>query len=190
VVSRSIQTDFSDVGQPFSSSPMTSATTKQSRREVKKASALKIKAKQSFRNLFHKSDTISTESLTNQTEPKRLSIATSGQTLAKRISKNFSKVHLPKTPTDSKSEAQTLDNFTGRKSALASLEGASLSTVSKPYIAQRVNTATVINNIVNQIPTKSANSADRLRTCELAEVCINIYFRTLMLGELTLKMHI
>jgi hypothetical protein len=148
-VSRSTQTDFV---------------------EVNKTTALKLKAKQSFRNLFPKSNPTPTEKLVPQTsEPKRLSMTVSGKTLAKRISKNFSKVHLPKY------ETERSKPLSGRTSALDSLEAASSNTTTEPSAVPETTTAKAFHNMVNHITGLTPNSPEQVRNFEATEVSTTIF---------------
>lgn len=91
--------------------------------ETKKATTLRLKAKQSIRNLFQKTNAPSTESLFTTAEAsKRASLASSGKALAKRISKNFSRTSLPDdTPAIPQSELDNLQALTQRRAVVDSL---------------------------------------------------------------------
>lgn len=115
--------------------------------ETKSRASLRVKAKKSIRNLFVKSDTKPTSASklpqpiskptdpnraksteprhSKSTEPKRASIASSGKTLVKRISRRFSDAHLSfKTPDIPEIEMQNLVALKKRDAALAALEAA------------------------------------------------------------------
>ncbi|KAF2820243.1 hypothetical protein CC86DRAFT_459754 [Ophiobolus disseminans] len=97
----------------------------------KKSSNLRLKAKRSFRNLFPKNDTKAAstsrlpQSISKPTEQRRASIANSGKTLAKRLSKNFSRTYLPsKAPEAPEFEMQNLKALVKRDASLAGFEAA------------------------------------------------------------------
>jgi len=204
-VSRSTQTPLGWVEPPLPAAPphediLTVALPPAPTAEVKKTSTLRLKAKRSFRNIFPKNETkarsTSTakipEPIAKPYEPKRASIATSGKTLAKRISRNFTKVHLPlKTPDVPNAALQNLDDLTKRQATLAALEDAS---PIDPHVTGTESTATlhyetaeIVNNLLSAIATMNPPSPESLRRLDMAEVCtpLTLFHRSLMSTRLS-----
>jgi hypothetical protein len=141
----------------------------------------KIKNKRSFREIFHKRETKQKSQPARKPDTKRSSVA--GSALAQRIrnSTNFSKAHLPQIP-DAKTEAEqdlvtsldhngTLEKESSRQATLLTLKLDPPQHHSNAPPASHCDTATIVNNIIDRVTTMSAESPDRLRGLEIAEVC-------------------
>jgi hypothetical protein len=172
-------------------------------------STKKVKVKRSFRDIFYKRDYKRTDTTTIN-EPRQGFMTGTRSSLAKRIrdSASLSKVHLPRmSETKPESKGVSVDETnvglkqqsvisaptmadSGRQAALCCLEAASSSPAQEQSPATRYNTANVINNIINRVASISPDSPDRLLGIEIAEVCTTLHFRTLMLEELVLTIHI
>jgi hypothetical protein len=178
-------------GQVPSPSPASNDAIKQApvptAAEAKKASTLRLKAKRSFRNLFQKSETKTSKvpqpvsqphqskrvSISKPSEAKRASIASSGKTLAKRISKNFSKAHLPsKTPDIPDAELQNLDALPKPQATVAAPEDVETTPVrhSLTTATLQCDTAAIVNKLVAGIATMSPPTSEGMRRLDIAEV--------------------
>ncbi|KAF1946798.1 hypothetical protein EJ02DRAFT_418149 [Clathrospora elynae] len=191
---------------PVSSSPLGDASMTQisvkHNGKTKEATAKKVKIKRSFRNLFPRRD---------NNRPRTPEIAERVQgfmsgtrsSLAKRIrdSKSLSKVYLPRMP-ESKSEKK-LVNTAKQSPAAAALTTTDdrLTTSLSPKITASIpvqgalsvkmnDATTAITTIVDRVSTMSADSPDRLRGLEIAEVCRTLRIRHMMLDELILTVRI
>ncbi|KAF2627524.1 hypothetical protein BU25DRAFT_49456 [Macroventuria anomochaeta] len=145
--------------------------------------ALRIKAKRSFRNIFHRHDPKATSQPARNQDSKRSSAA--GSALAQRIrnSTNFSKVSLAK-PSEVKPEVkqesvvfpdsvEALDKETDRQATLSALESGSAETASRPTHIAHYNTATVVHKILDRVTSMKESSPDRLRGLEIAEAVLH-----------------
>jgi hypothetical protein len=137
--------------------------------EEKKGTTIKLKAKRSFHNLFAKNEAASTARTPTPSEPKR-SIANSGKTLAKRISKNFSKVQTAEVPAN---ELQNLEALTKRQSALTSVAAVSSSMASpEPLTFFPVETAATVNHIIANVSAMKTKTPEGMRSLEIAETVV------------------
>ncbi|KAF2033100.1 hypothetical protein EK21DRAFT_109237 [Setomelanomma holmii] len=148
--------------------------------ELKTTAATKVKAKRSFRSMFYKTNTTSTEKMPKMPDPKRASIATSGKTLAKRISKNLSKGQLPygsesKTTIQTSTEAQEpiIDNDANMHDPTAPPEGTSSNAASGNSLAFQFDPAAVLTKLTNTVTSMPANDPDRVRLLEMAEAVLH-----------------
>jgi len=123
----------------------------------KSMSDMKLKAKQSLRSLFTKSEESSSE-------PKR-SFTTSTRTLARRLSRNFSRVHVPAVPAD---ELRNLELLTRRQSALTALAAV------EPGAHYTVQTAATVNHIVASINAASTTGAEAHRLASIAGALLDM----------------
>ncbi|KAF2128010.1 hypothetical protein P153DRAFT_397892 [Dothidotthia symphoricarpi CBS 119687] len=152
-------------------------------REAKDTTTKEIKAKRSFRDIFHKREIKPTEKLPKPAETKQPSMA--GSTLARRFrnSTNFSKVTLPRV-LESKAQRTHESDFkkdtnnivtkdTERQAALSSLEATSSSLVTEIPPVIRYDTTTVINKIIDRVTSLPSDSPDRLRGLEIAEAVLH-----------------
>jgi hypothetical protein len=163
--------------RPFEYPPLTSsrpvhAPTEQPRSQdsgdAEKKSTVRLRAKKSFRKLFHKSEGTSTDNVAISSEPKLSSIANSGRTLAKRISKNFSKVHVSDVPAVPESQLQSLQE------ALASPDQDSSHVAVSDSVFLPHETAATVKQILASIGSMSVKSPESVRSLEIAEVCLHI----------------
>lgn len=139
--------------------------------QVEKTAPPRLKAQRSFRKLFSKSEATSTESVATSSEPKLFSIANSGKTLAKRFSKNFSRVHVAEVP---ENELQNLE-------ALVSVAAASSSATTPESVFLPHEMATTVNGIIASIGTMSSQSLESVRSLEIAEVCLHFVLKFIFL---------
>lgn len=147
-------------------------------------STLKIKAKRSFRNVFHKRKPKSESHPVREQDPKRCSAAGSALTQCIRNSTNLSKASLAH-PSEAKSKAKqdalsflNIVEASGRgidrQAAPSILEPGSAETSPEPTLVAPCNTASVIHKILDCVSSMGEESPDRLRGLEIAEVCIII----------------
>ncbi|KAH8723165.1 hypothetical protein GQ44DRAFT_728846 [Phaeosphaeriaceae sp. PMI808] len=133
----------------------------------------KVKAKQSLRHLLHKlRDSPPIETLPKIGLAKVSTTATTSNTLAKRISKRFSKVHLPTFSQSTPLQRDTRDTLTKHQAALDALEGSSSASTSNALTAMSFNKAILENMMLNHIDTMSADSEERGRVRKIAKALI------------------
>jgi hypothetical protein len=181
-VPKSTQTGHEQLAQ--SSTPSAKDTDKAFQSEnhnndvPKKSATLKIKAKRSFRSMFSKGSTTSVEKMPLVPKPKRASIATSSKTLAKHISKNFSKTQLPTAPEHRNDVRSTLEaqdataaNDAKMHEITASPEGTWSNLAPGNQLAVPSDPATVLTKLTNMVSSMSENDPGRRRLVEMAEVC-------------------
>ncbi|KAH5300941.1 hypothetical protein HBI50_205990 [Parastagonospora nodorum] len=128
--------------------------------ERKSISDLKLKAKQSLRSLFSKDEESSSE-------PKR-SLTTTTRTLARRLSRNFSRVHIPAVPAD---ELRNLEQLTRRQSALTLT---ALALTPEPLAHYTVQTAATVNHIVASIAAATTTGAQAHRLASIAGALLDM----------------
>ncbi|KAH3977607.1 hypothetical protein HBH51_071700 [Parastagonospora nodorum] len=126
--------------------------------ERKSISDLKLKAKQSLRSLFTKDEE-------NSSEPKR-SLTTTTRTLARHLSRNFSRVHIPAVPAD---ELRNLEQLTRRQSALTAL-----ALTPEPLAHYTVQTAATVNHIVASIAAATTTGAQAHRLASIAGALLDM----------------
>jgi hypothetical protein len=126
--------------------------------EHKSINDLKLKAKQSLRSLFTKSEESSSE-------PKR-SLTTTTRTLARRLSRNFSRVYIPAVPAD---ELRNLERLTRRQSALTAL-----ALTPEPLAHYTVQTAATVNHIVASIAAATTTGAEAHRLASIAGALLDM----------------
>tara|TARA_R110002003_G_scaffold112_18_gene9728 strand:- start:31731 stop:34049 length:2319 start_codon:yes stop_codon:yes gene_type:complete len=181
-VSKSTQTGPEQLAQ--SSTPSPKDTDKALRSEKhnndapKKSATLKIKAKRSFRSMFSKVSTTSVEKMPPVPDPKRASIATTSKTLAKRISKNFSKAPLPTAPehrSDVRSALEAQDTTTANDAEMHDITASPEGTLSNPapgnQLAVQSDLTTVIAKLDKMISSMSKDDPEHVRLVQMAEVC-------------------
>ncbi|XPS79879.1 hypothetical protein M3J09_011849 [Ascochyta lentis] len=143
---------------------------------------LKIKAKRSFRNIFHRRDLKPKLQPAKKQDSKRSSVAGSVLTQRIRDSTNFSKTSLARPP-DTNAEVEqsiaiALSNRkvgkeSNRKAALSALDPGSLDTFPQPTPIAQYDTATVLHNILDRVTSMRVDSPDRLRGLEIAEAVLH-----------------
>lgn len=164
------------------------------------STALMIKAKRSFRNIFLRRTPKSTPQPAKKHDSKHSSVA--GNTLAQRIrnSTNFSKVSLAK-PFAIKQEIEqgsvlrptdngTIEQEISRQAALSVLESGLPNMAPLPASVTQYDTATVVNNILDRVTTMGEDSPDRLRGLEIAEVCLTLIACSVLFQDLVLTRQI
>ena len=157
--------------------------------------ALRIKAKRSFQITFHRRKPKATPQPIRKQDSKRSTVV--GSALAQRIrnSTNFSKVSLAR-PSEAKSEVnqdivdfsgsvEALSKETNRQAALSTLGSGSakLSTQPTPTPAAHYDTATVVHEILDRVTSTKEEPSDRLRGLEIAEVCLTLRARSIMICQ-------
>lgn len=126
--------------------------------ERKSMSDMKLKAKQSLRGLFTKSEQSSSE-------PKR-SLTSTTRTLARRLSRNFSHVHIPAVPAD---KLRNLELLTRRQSALTALAVAP-----EPLAHYTVETAATVNHILASINATTTTGVEAHRLASIAGALLDM----------------
>ncbi|KAF3002646.1 hypothetical protein E8E13_009318 [Curvularia kusanoi] len=143
--------------------------------------SLRVKAKRSFRNIFHRRRSTKKSPPDEKQESKRSSIT--GSVLAQRMMKsaNLSKISIVRQP-EAKSEpkedlitaaevTEVLERETGRQAALSALE--SVSAEVPPSGIHQYDTAAVIHKILDHVVSMKEESPDRLRGVEIAEAVLH-----------------
>jgi hypothetical protein len=157
---------------------------------------LRIEAKRSFRNIFHRRDPKATPQPVRKPDSKRSSVV--GSALAQRIknSTNFSKISLAR-PSETNSEvkqdvvitsgsAETSGKETDRQAALTAIESDAADAPLQIAPTAHYDTATVIHKILDRVTSMGVDSPDRLYGLEVAEVCLTLHTHPAMLYELVL----
>ncbi|KAJ4988826.1 hypothetical protein SVAN01_05633 [Stagonosporopsis vannaccii] len=145
--------------------------------------AVKMKAKRSFRNIFHRRDPKIMPQPDKKQGPKRASAT--GNALSQRIrdSTNFSKVSLAKEPgvvvqtspgvTLSSNSVEGEGAVCGRQITPSTAELTSAMLPHQPEPIARYDTATVVNRILDRVTSMRDHSSDRLRGLEIAEAILH-----------------
>jgi hypothetical protein len=160
--------------ETVSPSPIANTQTpKQADGEIKKTTTLRLKAQQSIRNLFQKKEAPATESAPTTEGWKRTSLASSGRALAKRISKNFSKTHLPDdTPQIPQSELENLTTLTKRRSIVDYLVEPSSNTATERTAYLDPATAAIVTEIIDITKDTAAGSSEGMRSIDIVELIV------------------
>ncbi|KAH7080099.1 hypothetical protein BKA63DRAFT_505697 [Paraphoma chrysanthemicola] len=137
----------------------------------KKSSTAKVKAKRSFRSMFSKSDIVPTEKTPKVPDSKRASLATSSKTLAKRMSKNFSKANVQTIPGGQDSTAA---NDTKLHDIAAPHRGMPSNFAAENQLAFQCDPTVVLTKLTNTVTLLSADHPQRERVLELAEAVLQI----------------
>lgn len=153
--------------------------------------AVKMRAKRSFRNIFHRRDLKTTPQPDKKQVPKRSSVT--GSALAQRIrdSTNFSKVSLAKTSeavVETEPSVILSPNSIKRpgvvqqKTSLTPEPTAAMLRP-QPESVARYETANVVHKILDRVMTMTDDPPDRLRGLEIAEVCRLLHTHSVTLQE-------
>lgn len=145
---------------------------------------LKIRAKRSFRKIFHRQDSKSVPQPAEKHDSKRSSVT--GSALAQRIKKsaNLSKVSLTRPssnkpnvkhePTILSEDSNAPDKETNNEAALYTSEADANTTSLPPVPVATYETATIVHKILDRVTSMATDSPDRLCGLEIAEVCLTI----------------
>ncbi|KAJ4333550.1 hypothetical protein N0V95_009395 [Ascochyta clinopodiicola] len=144
--------------------------------------ASKIKAKRSFRDIFHRRNPKSTPQPANKTDSKRTSVVGSVVTQRTRNLTHFSKVSLAG-PCDASSEveqniATSLSNGTAgieskRQATPAAIDPNLPDNSPRPAPVAQYDTATVVHKILDHVTSMEVDCPDRLRGIEIAEAVLH-----------------
>ncbi|KAF1914411.1 hypothetical protein BDU57DRAFT_294113 [Ampelomyces quisqualis] len=146
--------------------------------EMNKTATLRLKAKQSIRNLFQKRDAPAVEPVPTIEGSKRTSLASSGKALAKRISKNFSKTNLPDDAPDiPQSELENLNTLTRRQTTVGSVAEASSTAATARTAYLDPATATIVNEIIDMNKDAATVSKEGMRSIDIVELIVEIATR-------------
>jgi hypothetical protein len=157
--------------------------------------ALKIKAKRSFRDLFHKRDGKEMIKPPWDNSPKRSSITMTGSAIAKRLrnAANLSKTISHKEAVFYQEQDQVYESMPKvlplipktRSGAHASRPGLAALEVEIPS-ATNMESSHIIGNIIDRVRALPQVSPDRLRGLEVAEVCQTLYNHSQIMIEISL----
>jgi hypothetical protein len=157
--------------------------------------AAKIKAKRSFRNLFHKRDDKATLKSPRDNSSKRSSITMTGSTIAKRIrnSANFSKTTLYKEAAPYHEHTQAHERVPKVPTLMPQTPGDACALppgVATPKVeapsATNLESSHIIGNIIDRVRALPQDSPDRLRGLEIAEVCQTLHNHCQVMIEISL----
>ncbi|UPX13173.1 uncharacterized protein EKO05_0003697 [Ascochyta rabiei] len=144
--------------------------------------ALKIKAKRSFRDIFHRRDPKPTSQPAKKLDSTRSSIVGSVLTQRIRTSTNCPKGSLARSDAvnaEAKHSITTslsndaVGTESNRQAALATLDPSLPDISSRPAPVAQYDTATVVHKILDHVTSMGADSPDRLRGLEIAEAVLH-----------------
>jgi hypothetical protein len=152
--------------------------------------AEKMKAKRSFRNLFHVRDGKPNENDAKPVESKRARaslIATGKTTLARRFNFSFSKTPLSNTPEQEMKRAEHKPSRMNLRAKLSNLrqEQPSKKTPAMPA-AMDDETATLLEKLAGRVDASPEPSEERLRALQITEVRLTLLRRSLLMDDIIL----